>query len=252
MGFFALFVCLLGAAILLVYAAGSMPPASLARIVRYTGGGLLSIAALVLLLTGRMGLAIPAAVAAFALFQGNLSRLATFARHIPGADRFGGGPRSGQKSDIETAWLSMWLDHDTGQMGGRVRQGVLAGAQLEQLSLSDLLSLRTELIADAESLRLLDSFIERVHGQSMNEGASGSSGSDAGAGDKSTSRNNGAGMTREEALDVLGLSPGASVEDIKQAHRSLMQKVHPDRGGSSYLATKLNQAKDMLLAGLKA
>ncbi len=252
MGLFALFVCLLGAAILLVYAAGSMPPASLARIVRYTGGGLLSIAALVLLLTGRMGLAIPAAVAAFALFQGKLSGLASFARNIPGAARFGGRPSSGQKSDIETAWLSMWLDHDTGQMGGRIRQGVLAGARLEQLSLDDLLSLRTELIADTESLRLLDSFIERVHGQSAGEKGSGDTGNKAGAGDKSANRSNGGGMTREEALDVLGLSPGASVEDIKQAHRSLMQKVHPDRGGSSYLATKLNQAKDLLLAGLKA
>ncbi|MEO0962957.1 MAG: DnaJ domain-containing protein, partial [Pseudomonadota bacterium] len=251
---FALFVCLLGAAILLVYAAGSMPPASLARIVRFVGGGLLGIVALVLLVTGRMGLAIPAALASFALFQGNLGRLTSFARNIPGAGGFGGGPSSGQTSDIETAWLSMWLDHDTGKMGGRVRQGTFSGAQLEQMSLDDLRSLRSELIADDESLRLLDSFIERVHGQSAGDdtaeeadegsaGRSGAHGGGRGAG--------GAGMSVDEAWDVLGLSPGASAEEIKLAHRALMQKVHPDRGGSSYLATKLNQAKDMLLAGMK-
>lgn len=252
MGFFALFVCLLGAAILLVYAAGSMPPASLARIVRYTGGGLLGIVALVLLVTGRLGMAIPAALASFALFQGNLGRLASFARNIPGADKFGGGPSSGQKSDIETAWLTMWLDHDTGQMGGRVRRGALAGAQLEQLSFDDLLKLRTELAGDEESLRLLDSFMERVHGQGAGDGGSEQTDPGSGAGSTSPRGGNGAGMSREEALEVLGLSPGASIEEIKQAHRSLMQKVHPDHGGSSYLATKLNQAKDMLLAGIKA
>lgn len=256
MGFFALFVCLLGAAILLVYAAGSMPPASLARIVRYVGGGLLGIVALVLLLTGRMGFAVPAALASFALFRGNLGRLASFAQNIPGADRFGGGPSGGQTSDIETAWLSMWLDHDSGKMGGRVRQGSFSGAQLEQLSLDDLLNLRSELIADDESLRLLDSFIERVHGQSAGDETSeefktGSGGHSGSRGDGGRPNASGAGMSLDEALDVLGLSPGASAEDIKLAHRALMQKVHPDRGGSSYLATKLNQAKDMLLAGMK-
>lgn len=250
MGLFALFVCLLGAAILLVYAAGSMPPASLARILRYTGGGLLGIVALVLLLTGRMGMAIPAALASIALFQGNLGRLASFARNIPGADRFGGGPSRGQTSDIETAWLAMWLDHDTGKMGGRVKQGSFSGAQLEQLPLDDLLKLRTELIADDESVRLLDSFIERVHGQAADDGTTDETDAGAGARDSGRYSTGSAGMSREEAWEVLGLSPGASVDDIKQAHRALMQKVHPDHGGSSYLATKLNQAKDMLLAGM--
>jgi len=245
-GFFALFVCLLGAAILLVYAASSMPPSSLAKIVRYVGSGILGLVALFLLVTGRLGFAIPTGLAAFALLRGNLAGLSSFARHIPGM----GQPSSGQTSDIETPWLEMWLNHDSGQMGGRVRQGRFAGADLQHLSLDDLLQLRSELVADGESLRLLDSYLERVHGADFNQDHAGDdtqSNSQRQAGRPETS-----GMTREEALEVLGLSPSASIEDIKQAHRDLMQKVHPDRGGSSYLATKLNQAKDLLLAGAKA
>lgn len=54
-------------------------------------------------------------------------------------------------------------------------------------------------------------------------------------------------MTEEEAYKVLGLDAGAGPEDIRRAHRALMKKVHPDQGGSNWLASRINQAKDMLL-----
>jgi len=54
-------------------------------------------------------------------------------------------------------------------------------------------------------------------------------------------------MSREEALKVLGLGPGASQDDIREAHRRLILQNHPDRGGSDYLASKINEAKDVLL-----
>ena len=54
-------------------------------------------------------------------------------------------------------------------------------------------------------------------------------------------------MTREEAMEILGLKEGATREDVVKAHRRMMQKVHPDRGGSDYLASQINKAKDTLL-----
>lgn len=56
------------------------------------------------------------------------------------------------------------------------------------------------------------------------------------------------GMTKAEALDVLGLKPDASKQDIVNAHRKLISKLHPDRGGSDYLAAQINLAKKTLLA----
>lgn len=54
-------------------------------------------------------------------------------------------------------------------------------------------------------------------------------------------------MSREEALSVLGLAPGADVEAIHTAHRRMIAKAHPDSGGSDYLAAKVNEARDVLL-----
>ena len=55
-------------------------------------------------------------------------------------------------------------------------------------------------------------------------------------------------MSKDEALEVLGLQPDYNKEDVIQAHRRMMQKVHPDRGGSDYLAAQINRAKDTLLS----
>lgn len=263
MAYLALFIGLLGAAILLVYAAGSMPAARLAKILRYAGGGVLSLVTAFLAVTGRIGLAIPVGLAAMALFRGDLGALGGFARSLPGM----GSKSAGQTSDVETPWLVMWLDHDSGEMGGRVRQGRFAGAELESLSDDDLITLREELAPDEDSLRVLDTYLDRMRAgeprhDSAGGGRGGARGSDAGGrahsgwgsgsqdgtgdGARDGARRSSS-MSREDAYEVLGLKPGAGEEDIRAAHRELMQRVHPDKGGSSFLAAQLNQAKDTLL-----
>ena len=98
--------------------------------------------------------------------------------------------------------------------------------------------------SDAQSASVLTAFLDREHGEEWREAAD--SGSDGGeSGRQGTSPVQG--MSKDEAWSILGLSPGAGPEDIRAAHRRLMQKLHPDRGGSDYLAARVNAAKTLLL-----
>jgi len=153
-----------------------------------------------------------------------------------------GGRSSGQQSNVETRFIRMTLDHDSGEMNGRVLEGQYAGADLASLSLEQLTELLTRYDReDEESSALLRAYLDRVHGDDWRQ--SGSADEAASAGGFSGE------MSRREAYDILGLEEGASEQQIIEAHRRLMQKLHPDRGGSTFLAAKINQAKDLLLAG---
>ncbi|MGH6977269.1 MAG: DnaJ domain-containing protein, partial [Stellaceae bacterium] len=147
------------------------------------------------------------------------------------------GGQSGRASKVESEMISMTLDHATGEMSGIVKRGVYAGRHLERLSESELLDLWQQCrAADADGARLLEAYLDRAVAdwrQKVSAGARQGATSDA--------------MTRDEAYAVLGLAPGASEAQIREAHRRLMKKVHPDQGGSNYLAAKLNRAKDILL-----
>ncbi len=147
----------------------------------------------------------------------------------------GGG--TGHTSKVESEVIAMTLDHATGEMSGMVKRGVYAGRRLERLSESELLDLWQQCrAADADGARLLEAYLDRAVAdwrQKVAAGARQGGTSDA--------------MTRDEAYAVLGLAPGASETEIREAHRRLMKKVHPDQGGSNYLAAKLNRAKDILL-----
>lgn len=156
------------------------------------------------------------------------------------------GPIPGQTSQVETRFLRMSLDHDSGTMDGMVVAGSFQGRRLGTLSLEDLVALWRECRgADTQSAAVLEAYLDRAHGQDWREAA------DAGTeGGREAPRGAAGGpMSREEALEILGLDADPSREAILSAHRRLMQKVHPDHGGSNYLAAKINEAKDLLLRG---
>ncbi len=147
----------------------------------------------------------------------------------------------GQQSTVESAILRMQLNHNSGQLTGEVLEGQYKGWYLEEMSKEQL----HELLhycqhQDQDSVQLLEGYLDqRFPGEESRANDSR---------DQTTSRDHSrAGMTQQEALAILGLQEDASEEDIVQAHRLLMQKMHPDRGGSDYLAAKINAAKDLLL-----
>ena len=147
-----------------------------------------------------------------------------------------GAPSAGQQSTVTTDILRMQLDHDSGELSGEVLQGQFQDWRLADMDRDQLQSLLAYCQQqDADSVQLLNSYLQqRFPGESD-------------FGNSQPPPNSGSGMSQREALAVLGLEEGASEEDIVAAHRTLMQKLHPDRGGNDYLASKINQAKDLLL-----
>jgi hypothetical protein len=183
-----------------------------------------------LVATGRLGQAIVLASALAPLFM-RWRGLWTSLRNRM-------GPSRGQSSGLETGWLRMELDHDSGALDGLVLRGVFAGRRLGELSRADLLHLLGETrIEDPESANVIEAYLDRLHPDWRAQGGE--------APDAPPSA--GGAMTRAEALSILGLREGADESAIRAAHRKLMLKLHPDQGGSTYLAAKINQAKDLLL-----
>ncbi|MDP7623713.1 MAG: DnaJ domain-containing protein [Rhodospirillales bacterium] len=164
------------------------------------------------------------------------ARMAKNWSRMAGSSSGGTDGAPGHSSEIETKFLNMYLDHQSGEMNGEVRQGSFNGKTLRNLSLDDLLALLVECREDEQSVQVLTAYLDRYHGDQWREQAGSALGS-AGKGE----------MTAEKAHEILGLEPGASEDKIKEAHHRLLSKIHPDHGGSTFLATQINQAKDFLL-----
>jgi|TARA_B110000196_G_scaffold303903_1_gene300170 hypothetical protein len=240
-GYFTLGVCLLGALGLIGKFLLNADPKFLAKALRYTGFGLCAAVALFLLLTGRFALGLPLAFMAAAFLR--RWALPKLGPRIGG----GSGPSTGRSSNVETDYLHMTLDHDSGAMRGEILRGTFAGRDLNDLNLDQLVELLGECQRhDGEAAQVLEAYLDRTQGGDWRQNAAGySRQGHSGQGARQKPRTGG--MTLAEACKVLGLDANPSPGEVREAHKRLMLKLHPDKGGSSYLAAKINQAKDLLL-----
>jgi hypothetical protein len=207
-------------------------PTLMAKRIKLIGGALALVAAAVLLARGRFDMAFMLGGLAAWLFGWSGIRM-------PG---FGGRtqPSPGSVSRVRSPMIEMELDHDTGEMNGTVLAGALAGRALNDLDGNGLRQLYEACRAsDPDGQRLLETYLDRrfagwrEHAQA-----------DA---DPGRGRPQAGAMTEEEAYQILGVQPGAGPDEIRRAHRTLMMKLHPDQGGTTYLAARINEAKDVLL-----
>lgn len=201
-------------------------------------GGLVSFAvAALLIIRGRLDMG---------LFVGGIGAwLLGWSATGPGGIRFPWGSSDGQtpgaRSQVRSALLDMELDHDSGAMTGKVIGGRFAGRELDALQLGELAVLMGECASgDPEGARLLEAYLDR-RSPGWREDAQRHH--DAGQGGPARAGP----MSQQEAYEILGLQPGAGEEAIREAHRNLMKRIHPDAGGSSGLAARVNQAKDVLV-----
>jgi hypothetical protein len=151
----------------------------------------------------------------------------------------------GQKSGVRTQALEMVLDHDSGQMEGTCLKGRFTGKVLSSLSDRELLQLLEELrVTDAKGALLMEAYLDRRLSGWRDRRSDPSEREEP----RQPSGRRGE-MATHEAYEVLGLKPGAKDAEIRAAHRKLMMKFHPDQGGSTYLAARINEAREILLAG---
>jgi DnaJ-like protein len=142
-------------------------------------------------------------------------------------------PGAGQRTEVRTTFLEAWIDHATGDVGGRILKGRFGGRPLDSLAENDLQAFHAECAGDAESVRVLESYLDRRLGTDWRKAE--------------PPRGPRIDMTRQDALATLGLQEGATVDEIRAAHRRLILRMHPDAGGSAELAARINRAKDVLL-----
>ena len=210
------------AAVLLLPRLVNANPATIARTSRGTIAGTVFAVGAFFALRGLLPVAIP--IFLFGLYLLGAQR---------GFNRTNKSP--GQKSSVRTSILDMWLNHDDGSMDGTILSGRYTGRHLSELELADLLHLLGECVsAGDQSEALLMAYLDRAHPQWREQGGSASGSQAAGT------------MSREDALDILGLEEGATEKDIRTAYRKMMKKHHPDSGGSAYLAARINEANDVL------
>lgn len=220
---------------------GKVPPHSRSKYLKlaglYAGGGIL----LFLVLTGKL----PALFALLGALIPWIQRIIMMRSAYQAFKSWQGpaqGAKTGQTSDVKTKYFEMTLDHDTGDINGTVLTGSFQGRTLDSLEIEELAELLKECRKrDEQSASILETYLNRMRADKWDEYVEAHADEDLQ--DRQTSD-----MSRSEALEVLGLEEGATKDDIIEAHRTMMQRNHPDRGGSTWVAARINQAKKILLS----
>lgn len=212
---------------------GARPLDRVKRVGRSHGLTIGLVLIILLAASGRIGLAVSVAFILLALYQAGLVRVPVFERSAKAA--------GARVSVLRSPMFEVLFDEATGGIGGRVIKGTFAGRDLATLDPRELRRCHAESVGETMSRVTLEVYLDRrLPGWREDMKAQSASGSrrppDTGA------------MSEEEAYEILGLSPGSGESEIRAAHRRLMKRVHPDQGGSNFLAVRINQAKDRLLS----
>lgn len=223
----------------------SAPPRQLARLLKWSALVVLGVVAVLLAITGRFWVAVAVATTLLPLIL-RFVRAARTARNY--ARMSGFNAQTGRTSTIQTRLLKMTLVHDTGVLDGDIISGPYTGRTLSSLSLAELIELlQYSRVYDAQSASVLEAYLDRTHSAWRGQNSQ----SDDQAESAGVAGRNHSAITEADAYKILGLKPGASADDIRAAHHRLIAHLHPDRGGSSFLAAQVNRARDLLLGSAK-
>lgn len=211
------------------------PPASVARAIKTIGGVVVLGLAGLMFLRGRWDFAV--AVGGIGLWLLGLGAPPGWAK---GSRNVGQGSAPAV-SRVRSAMLEMELDHDSGTVDGSILAGAFEGRRLAELGDAQLRQLLRDCRRDDfEGVRLLEAYMDRRFPDWRTTDER----------DRDAGRANGGRigtMSEDEAYEVLGLHKNATGDEITRAHRALMKKIHPDHGGTTSLAARVNEAKDILM-----
>ncbi|ARN82954.1 DnaJ domain-containing protein [Methylocystis bryophila] len=220
-------------AYLLLRAYAQASPRALAKTIRFGGGTLCALVGGLLVLRGVIAPGL--AILGLGLWLIDFSALT--------AKGFRSARRGGGVSRVRTAIVEMELDRTNGAIRGTVLAGPQEGMPFDQLTRSQLLSLYHFCLSnDPQGARLLEAYFDRRFAGWRQAEERGGDSRSAGARRRQS-------ISEEEAYQILGLKKGAPASEIARAHRDLMKKLHPDHGGATDLAARVNEAKDVLMRG---
>lgn len=206
-------------------------PATRGQVMRWGVGGLAALVTVVLAFARRLDIAVFTGAAALSILRSG--RLGPF--------NLGGGSISPQNlSKVRSRYFEMELDHDSGTVAGRVIDGQFRGRDLIDLGEAETRALLEEIAANPDSVSLLESWLD-ANRKGWREYFEETAAQQPGPRPANA---------EAEAYAVLGLKPGATADEVKAAHRELIKGVHPDHGGSSFLAAQINEARDLLLRAM--